>query len=159
MITKPTIPGLYLTFAPRPAVPSPLRSDVAAFIGHTKRGPLGMAVRVEGWRGYLREFGGLIEAADMPWAVRVYFENTGEVAYGVSLARAATTAALGGEPSASQAVWTVGELDADGNWNPDAPVGGGFVTSRYRIEATSPGAWADNAQVSIRYRLRSLNRR
>jgi hypothetical protein len=159
MSAKPTTPGLYLTFAPRPAAPSPLRSDVAAFIGHAKRGPLSMAVRVEGWRGYLREFGGLIEEADMPWAIRGYFENGGEVAYVVRLARTAAAAATGREPIASRTVWTVGELDAGGHWNSDAPAGGGFVTSRYRIEATSPGAWGDKTQVSIRYRFEGVKGR
>src|ERR1044071_5296759 len=81
-----TVPGLYFTVSPPQAEPSPLRSDVAGFIGRTKRGPVGVPVRVEGWRGYQREFGGLAADSVLTYAVRGYFDNEGEVAHVIRLA-------------------------------------------------------------------------
>ena len=37
-----------------PPEPSPLRTDVAGFVGRTRRGPVAEPVRVEGWREYQR---------------------------------------------------------------------------------------------------------
>ncbi|MGA9768986.1 MAG: phage tail sheath subtilisin-like domain-containing protein [Blastocatellia bacterium] len=141
------VPGLYFTAA-RPIVePSPLRSDVAGFIGRTRRGPVGQIVRVEGLRAYLRVFGGLAADAVMTYAVRGYFENEGEVAHIIRLAH----------PSARAAAveWRTGELDGLGNWMSDSPQA--FEYTSYRIEASSPGAWANNTRVTIRYRKRGAS--
>ncbi|MCA9675446.1 MAG: hypothetical protein KC464_10460, partial [Myxococcales bacterium] len=69
-----------------PPAPTPLRSDVAAFVGPTHRGPVGEAVRVEGWRAYQAVFGGLDGASHTPYAVRGYFENGGTTAFVVRVA-------------------------------------------------------------------------
>src|SRR3982751_1140244 len=82
-----TDPGLYFRRVPRPIEASPLRSDVAGFIGRTRRGVVGRAVRVEEWRGFVKEFGGLQKEADTTYAIRGYFENGGQVAYVVRLAQ------------------------------------------------------------------------
>jgi uncharacterized protein len=141
------VPGLYFTAA-RPVVePSPLRSDVAGFIGRTRRGPVGELVRVEGLRAYLRVFGGLAADAVMTYAVRGYFENEGEVAHVIRLIH----------PSAKTAAieWQTGELDGLGEWTPDSPQA--FQYSSFKIEASSPGAWANNTRVTIRYRKRGAS--
>jgi hypothetical protein len=124
--------------------PSPLRSDVAGFIGRTRRGPVGELIRVEGMRAYLRVFGGLAADAVMTYAIRGYFENEGEVAHVIRLSH----------PSAMCASidWKVGELDSEGRWTADSPQS--FERASYRIEASSPGAWANNTIVKIQYRLR-----
>ncbi len=140
-----TIPGLYVTAVPRPPEPSPLRSDVAGFAGHTRRGPVMEAIRVEGWRHYLREFGGLIPEPNTPFALRGYFENGGEVAYIIRL----TT------PSAksASAQWIIGALDPDTRkWLSESPFKSGFQAAAYSIEASSPGTWANGLRVAIRYR-------
>src|SRR5687768_6662284 len=98
-----TIPGLYFTAGARPVEPSPLRSDVAGFMGRTRRGTPGKLVRVEGWRAYLREFGGLDAQAIMPYAIRGYFENGGEVAHVVRL--------CGPDVRTASADWRVADLD------------------------------------------------
>jgi len=123
------LPGLRFTAVPRPQEPSPLRSDVAGFLGRARRGPVGVPVRVEGWRAYLRDFGGLDREAVATYALRSYFENGGEVAWVVRLAGDAGTLA--------GAEWKVGE-------------DGGFPYPAYRIEASSPGAWANGATLIIR---------
>jgi len=137
-----TIPGLYFTTGARPVEPSPLRSDVAGFMGRTRRGTPGKLVRVEGWRAYLREFGGLDRDAVMPYAIRGYFENGGEVAHVVRL--------CGPDVRTASAVWQVAELDLNDVLTPESPTA--FSWTAYRIEASSPGKWARNTEVHIRYR-------
>lgn len=129
MTTASAIPGVRFTAVPRPVEPVPLRSDVAGFIGRTRRGPVGELVRVEGWRAYLREFGGLDRNAVTPYAIRSYFENGGEVAWVIRLGGDAGTLA--------SKVWVVGEQK-------------GFLNTAYRVEASSPGAWANGTTVGIR---------
>ena len=51
-------PGLYFEIAPPPADLAALRSDIAGFIGPTRRGPVGEVVRVDEWREFERLYGG-----------------------------------------------------------------------------------------------------
>ncbi|HEY1404929.1 MAG TPA: hypothetical protein VGB05_12425, partial [Pyrinomonadaceae bacterium] len=139
-VQTPQVPGLYFTAAPRPAAPSPLRSDVAGFIGRTRRGHPGCLVRVEGWREYVREFGGLDADSTTSYAVRGYFDNGGQVAYLVRLCGA----------NAKTAGVELDLLKPDGRTLGVAPAG--LLRTAYRIEATSPGRWARAARVFIRYR-------
>src|SRR4051812_20923021 len=74
-------PGLYFEAVRPPAEPSPLRSDVAGFIGRTRRGPLGVAVRVTGWREFRQVFGSFLSDADTPLSLQGYFDNGGDVAW------------------------------------------------------------------------------
>ncbi len=129
MTTTAAIPGVRYTAVPRPVEPSPLRSDVAGFLGRTRRGPVGVPVRVEGYRAYLREFGGLDRDAVTSYAIRSYFDNGGEVAWVIRLGGDA------GSPAAR--VWDVGPQK-------------GFCNTAYRVEASSPGAWANGTTVAIR---------
>jgi hypothetical protein len=119
----------------RPAPdPSPLRSDVAAFVGPTRRGPIGVPTRVEGWREYRRVFGDLDRGLDTTYAIRGYFENGGEVAWITRLAGPGATV--------STATWTASGL---------AALGYGI----FRISAASPGSWSVGARVSLLYRGRT----
>jgi hypothetical protein len=138
-----TIPGLYFTVAARPVEPSPLRSDVAGFMGRTRRGTPGKLVRVEGWRAYLREFGALDRDAVTSYAIRGYFENGGQVAHVLRL--------CGKDVKTAAATWEVAELDAMGQLTADSPAA--FHWTRYRIEASTPGKWARDTRITIRYRL------
>jgi hypothetical protein len=137
-------PGVRLQFV-RPAEDSnTLRTDIAAFAGPTQRGPVGELVRIAGWREYLLRFGELTEGATTAFALRGYFENDGDIAYVV---RTAAAAAIAGTD------WTVGELDpATRAWLPSAPASGGFAAARYRVEASSPGRWANGLEVQLSYR-------
>jgi hypothetical protein len=139
-LQTPQVPGLYFTAAPRPAAPSPLRSDVAGFIGRTRRGHTGCLIRVEGWREYLREFGGLDADSTTSYAVRGYFDNGGQVAYINRL--------CGTEAGTASVDFEL--LKPDGQPLLVAPAG--LRRTAYRIEATSPGRWAREARVFIRYR-------
>ncbi len=137
-------PGLYFTAVPRTVEPSPLRSDVAGFIGQTRRGPIGVPVRVEGLRGFLSNFGGLSKNAVMTYAIQGYFENEGQVAHVIRICHPSITKA--------SAQWEIKGIDANGEMGKNFPAA--FTYSAYRIEATSPGDWANNTKVTISYRLR-----
>ncbi|HEU4833699.1 MAG TPA: hypothetical protein VFS90_04760, partial [Pyrinomonadaceae bacterium] len=141
MRAEATVPGLYFTVSPPKTEPSPLRSDVAGFIGRTSRGPVGVPIRVEGWRGYQRVFGGLAADSVMTYAIRGYFDNEGEVAHVIRLATDGAKTAW--------AEWKVGESDGR-SWEANAPTG--FDYPRYSITASSPGSWANNTRVQITYR-------
>ncbi len=170
MISTATAPGLYFTRIPRPTEASPLRSDVAGFIGRTRRGTVGQPVRVEEWRGFVKEFGGLQRDADTTYAIRGYFENGGQVAYVVRLAEPfpseeeikSPKRRLPDDPEINTAIgiWEVGEVDqTTREWVQSAPISGGFRNTAYSIEATSPGAWANGTRISFRYRLNGVSGR
>lgn len=128
------LPGLRFAVASPIRDASPVRSDVAGFMGQLRRGPLGRAVRVEGWRELCAVFGGLRCDAAAAYALRGYFENEGEVAHVVRVAGA-------GAKTAS-APWTITGL----------PASSGFASAGYRIRATSEGVWASNLFVELAYR-------
>jgi hypothetical protein len=157
MLTQPA-PGLYFEIAPPPPDVAPLRSDIAGFIGPTRRGPVDEVVRVEEWREFERIFGGLDRASTTSYSVRSYFENGGETAY---VLRIAAGAQAGG------ATWPpAGPVDAIRN----PPIPGHLVksasgvvqsaaflsndsaVSELTITAATPGAWANGAHISIEYR-------
>ncbi|MEV6805310.1 phage tail sheath subtilisin-like domain-containing protein [Streptomyces sp. NPDC051132] len=133
------LPGVSLTLAPRGSGAEPLRTDVAAFLGRLGRGPVGAPVRVESWNDVMGAFGPPASppggaarpdgAFATPYALRGFFENGGRTAWVLRVSGPATTA---------RTRWTVGPLS-------------GFPATRYRVAATSPGAWANGARLAIRY--------
>lgn len=128
-------PGLAFEVVRPAQEPSPLRSDVAAFIGPTRRGPVGVPTRVEGWREFRREFGDLDRELDTPYAIRGYFDNGGEVAW---ILRTAPP----DRGSVSSVSWkATGLLKLEG--------------ATFTISAASPGPWSRGARVEITYRGRT----
>jgi hypothetical protein len=113
---------LAVVVEPNPPPLSPLRTDIAAFIGRAGRGPAGVAQRVESWLEFERVYGGLMADAQLGWAVRAYFANGGELAYITRVVGPHATAALGCFEDRGAAVTAT---------------------------ATSPGSWANGAQVSL----------
>lgn len=135
------LPGLAFQREPRAPVPAPLRSDVAGFVGRTRRGPVGERVRVEGWKEYLRIFGGLAADAFMPYCIRGYFENGGQVAHVVRVAQPDGAVSASGDLSPPQT--PSGGVPGTGSTDP---------LSGYRLLAATPGAWANRTRVHARYR-------
>lgn len=133
------LPG-YRVIDAAPSAPEPgLRNDVAAFVGSTERGPLGVAIRVDGRQAYAATFGGC-RTGTVARAVAAYVANGGQVAWVVRAGHDGATAV------AETAL-------AD----PDAPVGAGPARSTLpghavRCTATSPGRWADGTAVTVTYR-------
>ncbi len=140
-------PGRYFESAKAPADVETLRTDIAGFLGPTERGPIGRLTRVAGWHDFVNQFGKEIHAYDTPFCLRGYFENGGEVAY--------VERVLGTPNTNASAVWQVGRLDpGTSQWLPGAPAAAGFVSSRYKIDASSPGVWGNGLRVFIDYLLR-----
>ena len=129
------LPGLTVAAAPPAALPPPLRTDVAGFLGGTRRGPIGTPKRVEGLTGYHDVFGELDAGALTSYAVQSYFANGGDLAWVVRVAGAGTPCS---------ARWDTTGL-------------AGFSALAYDVVASSPGSWAEGGQVTIWYRLDSLN--
>ena len=143
-MTIASIPGLYFTLVHPPAEPSPLRTDVAAFFGRTRRGPVGTATRVEGWREAVKDFGDLAQDSITSYALRGYFDNGGEVAYVVRL--------LGAGSASAATSWEIGAFDnATGRLDPDWPGASGLQAISFTVKASSPGDWANKTSVIIRY--------
>ena len=146
-VTPPAqAPGLAVEVVPvSPGARSALRSDVAGFLGLTRRGPLRVGegatpcrVRVQGQRGFNTVFGATMKSgAVTPYAVNGYFENDGHIAHVIRLGGPASLAAT--------ALWDISGQLATGSLD------GGFLWSRYKFHASSPGAWANGTQVTLTY--------
>jgi len=150
MSSVPTIPGLYFTSVPQAPHPSPLRTDVAGFFGRTLRGPVGVATRVRGWREYTRAFGGLTAGAMTSYALHGYFDNQGDVAYVVRV--------LGKKSTSAGVTWLAGTYDpVTKKLNPDWPGAGGFSAIQFAFQANSPGVWANDTPINIRYWARGIS--
>ncbi len=143
--TSASLPGVYFEVQPPLDEQSPLRTDIAAFAGVTRRGPVGAAQRITGWQQFLKTFGGIIAGGDLALALRGYFENGGEIAHVVRLAGAPLATASG--------QWDLGTVNMGTmQWVGDAPAAGAFEASSHRIHATSPGKWGNDIKVDFRYR-------
>lgn len=127
-----SLPGLTATAVPAADPVQPLRTDVACFAGRTRRGPPASPVRVTDWAAYTAVFGGLDAALDLPYAVRGFFANGGTALWVLRTEPAGAASAT--------AAWPAGSP------SPFAPAAG------CRIEAASPGGWADGTRVTVRHR-------
>jgi uncharacterized protein len=120
-MTNAALPGVSLTFVPSGSDTEPLRTDVAAFIGRARRGPVDAAVRVESWNDVVGAFGPPDGAAAMPYALHGFFENGGRTAWVLRVAGPSTTAS---------AQWT--DSFAVVASSPGAWANGGRVAVRYQ---------------------------
>lgn len=140
-------PSATLTFRGRlpgvgcePALPGrtpPVRLDVAGFVGFAERGPVNVPVPVEDAIQYATVFGGDLALAQdggapvhaqLPSAVRAFFDNGGRRCHVVRVAG----------PGASAGRWRVPGLQV---WQPD-----GSVTDA-EVESAWPGAWSAGTSV------------
>ena len=131
-------PGVRFEIASPANEPNVLRSDIAAFAGPTDRGPVGELVRVSGWREYQEVFGGpTAQPHSSALAIKGYFDNGGDVAYVVRT--------IDDNHATARSEWNIGDLD------PAVSRFSGSGTA-FRVEASSPGTWANGLQVSAIYR-------
>lgn len=142
-MTLAAVPGYRVVDAAPPTPEPGLRNDVAAFIGSTERGPLGVPMRVEGRQAFVATFGGW-GTGTVPRAVSAYVANGGEVAWVVRAGRDGACATAEVELS-----------DADG---PDlnGPARSDLPGNTVRCSATSPGAWANGTRIDLTYRAYGL---
>lgn len=132
-MTQALLPGYRVVDAALPVAEEGLRNDVAAFVGSTARGPVGVPVRVGSRQSYLRTFGGWAPGT-LPRAVAAYFANGGEVVWVVRAGRG------GARARGTLSLEAVGPAEAG---HP------GLVVS---LEATSPGRWAEGTIVAVTLR-------
>jgi hypothetical protein len=121
-----------------PAVDQPIRLDVAGFVGLAERGPLDLPVAVEDAAQYASVFGGDLAVAQdggvpvyaqLPTAVRAFFDNGGRRCYVVRVAG----------PHAGPSRWTVPGLEV---WQPDGSARPAAVAAAW------PGAWSNHTSVT-----------
>lgn len=131
------LPGVETTAAVA-APAQPLRLDVAAFVGFARSGPVDLPVAVEDLNQFGAVFGDdLVLATDagepvyaqLPGAVRSFFDNGGRRCYVVRVAG----------PAARAARWEVPGMRM---WQPDGTVGTAL------LDAAWPGAWSAGAELS-----------
>ena len=118
-------PGVYyesVDLAPQriPLLPT----DVAGFVGIAERGPVHEPRRLASWQQFQSVFGGLIGAGFLAYSVKAFFENGGRVCYVVRVA------------SEEKATASADVVDASG-------------ARILRVEASSPGSWANRIEVRL----------
>lgn len=102
--------------------PLVLRTDIAAFVGIARRGPLDTAVPVESWRQFIAHFGDFTGAGYLAYAVRGFFENGGRRCW---IVRVASRDVAGGANAA-------GVTLNDAAMEPSL-----------HVAASSPGSWGN----------------
>ena len=120
-------PGVYIERidAARGA-PVVLRTDVAAFVGIARRGPLDLPLPIESWRQFVAHYGDVMAYGYLPAAVRGFFANGGRRCWVVRVAaRQFDDDMAGGAQSASCIVH-------DRRGRP-----------AWRFRASSPGSWGN----------------
>ncbi|MCB9744480.1 MAG: phage tail sheath family protein [Alphaproteobacteria bacterium] len=117
-------PGVYIQEVPSTTrTLSGVATSLTAFVGRTRRGPVGEAQRISSFTEFERAFGPLWEASPMGHAVHQYFQNGGGTAL---IVRATPDAAL-----------------ATGQLNDDS---GAAVAE---LRAANVGAWGNGLTVSV----------
>jgi uncharacterized protein len=119
-------PGVYYERADAASVAiAPLRTDIAAFVGIARQGPIGTARPVGSWRQFVSTFGDFTGAGYLAYAVRAFFENGGRRCWVVRVASPATAAAgtMSALPSPFSDAW--------------------------RVEAATPGVWGNDLDVEF----------
>jgi len=119
-------PGVYYQTVDAGGLPvTPLRTDIAGFVGIAERGPLDTPVPVESWRQFASWFGEFSPVGFLGYAVRAFFENGGRRCWVVRVA----------SPSAAHASALLSS---------SVPV--------WRLRASSPGGWGNAVTFSLRER-------
>jgi phage tail sheath protein FI len=136
------LPGYRVVRGQRPIPEQGLRNDVAAFLGRTDRGPLGVAVRITSRHAYGAVHGRQRSGLATPRAVEAYFANGGEVAWVLR------TGHGGARATADIQLAAV----AGGGWVAGGPARLSLPGNRLRVTATSEGPWATGIELRLTYR-------
>lgn len=136
------LPGYRVVREQRPVPEEGLRNDVAAFLGPTERGPLGVPVRVTSRQAYATAFGSGRRGLPTTRAVEAYFANDGQVAWVLRVGRGGAAATAAVELGTS----------TGGTWDAGGPMRLALPGTRLRFTATSAGEWANGTSVRVTYR-------
>ncbi|MEV4869238.1 phage tail sheath C-terminal domain-containing protein [Streptomyces syringium] len=131
MPVQPTYPGVYIEELPSSVrTITAVSTSVAAFLGHTRRGPVNRPVTITSFADYERRFGGLASDSAVSYAVQQFFLNGGSVAVVVRVGAAGTGKSAGVTLTSSE---TEAAADALG------------------LTAKEPGAWGSGLRVAVDY--------
>ncbi|MFI8942631.1 phage tail sheath family protein [Streptomyces syringium] len=131
MPVQPTYPGVYIEELPSSVrTITAVSTSVAAFLGHTRRGPVNRPVTITSFADYERRFGGLASDSAVSYAVQQFFLNGGSVAVVVRVGAAGTGKSAGVTLTSSE---TEAAADALG------------------LSAKEPGAWGSGLRVAVDY--------
>ncbi|MFI1255238.1 phage tail sheath family protein [Streptomyces netropsis] len=131
MPVQPTYPGVYIEELPSSVrTITAVSTSVAAFLGHTRRGPVNRPVTITSFADYERRFGGLASDSAVSYAVQQFFLNGGSVAVVVRVGAAGTGKSAGVTLTSSE---TEAAADALG------------------LTAKEPGVWGSGLRVAIDY--------
>ncbi len=138
-------PGAYFEWVDESAKAiSPLRTDVAAFVGVAERGPLHWPARVISWQQFQSLFGTFIPNGFLAYAVKAFFENGGRECQVVRVAAPLrkTKTQAGADPAVSA-------VDA-----PEGFVPGAVATARQKrttqTAGVQPGDRASSLVVDVK---------
>ncbi|MGP3982008.1 phage tail sheath family protein [Streptomyces sp. KR80] len=124
-------PGVYIEELPSSVrTIAAVTTSVTAFVGHTRRGPLGRPVRVTSFAEFERRFGGLSSQSAVSYAVHQFFGNGGTVAVIVRVAAAG---------SGKEACVTLDSTEG----RSECPV--------LTVHAKEPGVWGNGLRVAVDY--------
>ena len=127
MPTTFTHPGIYVEEVPSGVHPvAGASTSDTAFVDYFARGPVGTATRVTSLEEHERTFGGPDRQSAGSYALRLYFQNGGQVAWIVRVI-----------PGANPAVASV-VLDSETAGE-----------QALRVDAANPGAWGSNLEVAV----------
>jgi Bacteriophage tail sheath protein len=138
----PTHPGVYIEEVPSGVHPiTGVATSTAAFLDFFPRGPLDVAIRIQSFADFEREFGGLDARSEASYAIQQYFLNGGSEAWVVRVG----TVASGGLATAAVKI-----LDTAGK-NPTEVLS---VSAGQQVRGRSvvaPGAWGESIRVEVDY--------
>ena len=126
MPVQPTYPGVYIE-----EIPSGVRTitgvatSITAFLGRAPRGPVSEPTIINSFGDFERQFGGLLAAYPMSYAVRDFFLNGGAQGIIVRLANGAAAATI------------------------DLKTGGAAPNDVLHLVAASAGTWGNNLTVNV----------
>lgn len=122
-------PGAYYQTVDAGSPPvTPLRTDIAAFVGIAERGPVDVPVPVESWQQFVSWFGGCTPVGFLAYAVRGFQENGGRRCWVVRVASR--------DPGTGCREAAVSLSDGAG--------------PAWVVRASSPGGWGDQLSVTLR---------
>ena len=141
-MTVYTTPGVYFEpVDPAGAGITALRTDIAAFIGIAERGPLHRPQRVRSWEQFAATFGGFIRCGYLAYAAKAFFENGGQILYGVRVAAPVASAQASGAQPADRGSSIVDSADGF--------VAGAVVTIRQDATTVTAGPQPASRSASV----------
>ena len=167
-----TTPGVYFqSLQPNRIRSDLLRSDIAAFIGYTERGPVGKPVRIESWRQFLAIFGKPLPMGYLAPAVKGFFENGGVSCYILRIVDANGRAASAFLPPRNSsgdnsdgsyrwqcmAAFRIADLvavDGEDNAGVDSAHIYHLTPEEWRHPIADPGTWGNALRVTLDYKPR-----